>query len=67
MTLARIVYEIRWWRWFLFTGKWPYETLYGDRPLDKQSRRIIINRVEDKKASREPMFNGTYPHRKAGE
>lgn len=65
MTFARIMYEIRWWRWFLFTGKWPYETLYfGDHPLDKESRRIIINRVEDEKRNHEPIFNGGYPHRR---
>jgi len=47
---ARIWYEVRWWRWFLFTGNWPVRTLYyGPWHLDKDSRRVIIERVEREK------------------
>jgi hypothetical protein len=39
-------------------------TLYcGPWRLDKESRRLIIERIEREKAEREPMFRGGYPHR----
>lgn len=63
MSIARIVYEFRWWHWFLFTGRWPMRTLYlGAYRLDKQSRRVIIDRIEEEKYANEPAFRGTYPN-----
>jgi hypothetical protein len=53
---AMLAYHVRWWRWFLFTGHWPTRTLYsGPYRLDKESRRLIIERVESEKAKHEPM------------
>lgn len=65
--IDRLIYEIRWWHWWLFTGRWPVETLYGeDYELDKESRDVIISRVETEKEKNEPMFRGTRPNRRTG-
>lgn len=57
--LARWAYKISWWYWFLFTGRWPMRTLYfGGYNLDRESRRLIIQRVEREKQAREPIFRG---------
>jgi hypothetical protein len=59
--IERLVYEVRWWHWFLFTGQWPFHTLYGGAyRLDRDSRRRIIERVEKEKASHEPAYHGRY-------
>jgi len=68
LEIARILYEIRWWRWFLFTGKWPVRTLYFKAyRLDRESRRLIIDRIEREKFANEPMFRGTYPKRRSAD
>lgn len=62
--ISRFLYEIRWWRWFLFGGRWPMQTLYGGAyRLDRESRLVIIARIEKEHADAEPSFLGTYPHR----
>lgn len=61
--IGRIIYEVRWWRWFL-SGRWSTETLYGRNWLDKESRRLIIDRYEREHDAREPQYRGTYPHRR---
>jgi hypothetical protein len=62
--LARLWCEIRWWRWFMFDGYWPMDTLYGgEYTLDRASREIIIKRVEREWYAREPRFEGRLLHR----
>lgn len=66
ISFARVVYEVRWWRWFLFgTRPISFKTLYfGPWHLDKESRMKIYNRIHEDHISREPMFQGTYPYRR---
>jgi hypothetical protein len=49
----RLVYEFKWLRWFI--SGLPYD--YG---LDRESKRILFRRWNDK----EPDFKGRYPHRR---
>lgn len=63
--IARVLYEIRWWHWFLKDQ--PLHRLYESGSwhlLDDASRRVIIERWWEKKSADEPTFRGAYPHRK---
>lgn len=55
--LRRISYELRWQRWF-WRGPNIYRMFLDG--YDKETKRIIHDRYDET----EPMFEGTYPHRK---
>lgn len=62
--IARIIYEIRWWRWFLSGPGIDMKLYQGPYKVDRDSRRLIYDRRDEEHNSKEPSFNGTYPHRK---
>ena len=63
--MKRLIYEIRWWYWFLWKSRWPMKTLYfGPYRLDKDSRRIIIERSDAAWEACEPSYQGKFRWKK---
>jgi len=53
--MKRLWYRVRWWRWFLSGPSWPIKDLYfGPAYVDRESRRMMIERAEKEWSSREP-------------
>lgn len=59
MIFKEIRFKIRWWRWFLFGLEWkPGELYFAPWRLDKESRKVIMDRAWSKWLEKEPRREG---------
>ncbi len=56
--MKRLAFEIRWWRWFFSNPPWPVWMYQGPAKLDKESRKIILDRLDAEWFAREPLWEG---------
>lgn len=53
--MRRIWFKIRWWKWFLTAPRFLPQFMYtGITRLDRESRQIVSDRIQDEWLAREP-------------